>query len=116
MWISGASGRSYGESMPVKFLSSPRRAFLYSPFTSRASATSSGVSTKTSMNSPSGSNARAICRSLRNGEIKAVSTISPASAISAATSATRRMFSTRSSAVKPRSLLSPWRTLSPSSR
>ena len=33
-----------------------------------------------------------------------------------ATSATRRMFSTRSASVKPRSLLSPWRTLSPSSR
>jgi hypothetical protein len=27
MWISACSGVSYGESMPVKFLSSPRRAF-----------------------------------------------------------------------------------------
>ena len=51
--ISGASGASYGESMPVKFLSSPRRAFAYRPLGSRSSATASGVSTKTSMNSPS---------------------------------------------------------------
>ena len=55
-------------------------------------------------------------RSARNGEMKAVSTISPASAISRATSPTRRMFSIRSASVKPRSRLSPWRTLSPSSR
>ena len=38
----------------------------------------------------------------------------PASAIKRATSATRRMFSTRSASVKPRSRLRPWRTLSPS--
>ena len=50
--ISGCSGASYGESMPVKFFSSPRRAFLYRPFGSRVSATASGVSTNTSMNSP----------------------------------------------------------------
>ena len=43
------------------------------------------------------------------------STISPASTNSRATSATRRMFSTRSASVKPRSRLRPWRTLSPSS-
>jgi hypothetical protein len=55
-------------------------------------------------------------RSLRKGEMKLTSTIRPASTISFATSATRRMFSTRSSSVKPRSRLRPWRTLSPSSR
>ena len=61
-------------------------------------------------------NARALSRSARHGEMNATSTISPASTISRATSATRRRFSIRSAAVNPRSLLSPWRTLSPSSR
>ena len=28
MWISGLSGTSYGESIPVKLVSSPRLAFL----------------------------------------------------------------------------------------
>src|SRR5579884_4017429 len=59
---------------------------------------------------------RAIARSARNGEMNDTITISPASTINRATSATRRMFSTRSAAVKPRSELRPWRTLSPSSR
>ena len=57
---------------------------------------------------------RAMRRSARNGEMNAVRTIRPASTMSFATSAMRRMFSTRSAAVKPRSLFSPWRTLSPS--
>ena len=83
---------------------------------SRCSATLSGVSTNTSQNSPCCTRARAIRRSARNGEMKDTSTIRPASTISLATSATRRMFSTRSASVKPRSLLRPWRTLSPSSR
>lgn len=48
------------------------------------------------------------------GEMNETMTINPASAISRATSATRRMFSTRAASVKPRSLLSPCRTLSPS--
>ena len=55
-------------------------------------------------------------RSARNGEMNDTSTMRPASTISLATSATRRMFSTRSASVNPRSLLRPWRTLSPSSR
>ena len=64
-----------------------------------------------------GASARGPSRARRGtGEMKAVSTIRPASAISLATSPTRRMFSTRSASVKPRSLFSPWRTLSPSSR
>src|SRR5579859_2543925 len=73
-----------------------------------------GVSIKTSTNSPSPISSRAICRSALNGEMNETSTIRPASTISLATSATRRMFSTRSASVKPRSLLRPWRTLSPS--
>ena len=81
----------------------------------RDSATSSGVSTNTSMNSPGSSRALAIRRSARKGEMNETSTISPASTIRRATSATRRMFSTRSASVKPRSRFSPWRTLSPSS-
>ena len=44
------------------------------------------------------------------------STTRPASTISVDTSAMRRMFSTRSASVKPRSRFRPWRTLSPSSR
>ena len=59
MRSSGASGSSYGESMPVKLASSPLRAFLYSPLTSRCSAISSGVSTWISMNSPFSSRLRA---------------------------------------------------------
>ena len=69
--------------MPVKFFSSPRRAFSYRPFGSRCSATASGVSTNTSMNSPSAAPARAPCRrSARNGEMNDTSTIRPASTIS----------------------------------
>ncbi len=48
------------------------------------------------------------------GEMKAVATIAPASAKSLATSPTRRMFSVRSSWLKPRSVQRPCRTLSPS--
>ena len=76
---------------------------------------SSGVSTKISMNSVGWISSRTICRSARNGEMKEQRTISPASVISLATSPTRRMFSTRSASVNPRSRLSPCRTLSPSS-
>ena len=54
-------------------------------------------------------------RSARNGEMNEQITMSPASVISFATSPTRLMFSTRSASVKPRSRLSPCRTLSPSS-
>jgi hypothetical protein len=51
----------------------------------------------------SSSRSRAMRRSERNGEMKDTSVISPASVISRATSETRRMFSTRSASVKPRS-------------
>ncbi len=47
--------------------------------------------------------------------MNAVTATRPASANSAATSPTRRMFSARSAGAKPRSELSPWRRLSPSS-
>mmetsp|Transcript_18879 Transcript_18879/g.38411 ORF Transcript_18879/g.38411 Transcript_18879/m.38411 type:complete len:289 (+) Transcript_18879:1946-2812(+) len=50
MWISGVSGTSYGESMPVKFLILPSATFLYSPLGSRALTTSRGTSMKTSTN------------------------------------------------------------------
>src|SRR3569623_205308 len=116
MWISGATGTSYGLDIPVKLTISPVRALRYSHLASRASATSSGVSPKISTNSPAGTIARAIARSAANGEMNAVSTISPASVISFATSPTRRIFSTRSASVKPRSRLRPCRRLSPSSR
>lgn len=49
---------------------------------------------------------RAAARSTRKGEISETITTSPASAISRAVSAARRVFSTRSMAVKPRSRLS----------
>ncbi len=48
--------------------------------------------------------------------MKEQSTIVPDSTKSFATSPTRRMFSTRSASEKPKSRVSPWRTLSPSSR
>ena len=107
MWQLRVLGRLVGESMPVKFVSSPRRALGRGPCGRGASATASGVSTKTSMNSPSPTSSRAIRRSARKGEMNDTSTISPASTISVATSATRRMFSTRSASVKPRSLVEP---------
>ena len=56
----------------------------------------------------------ALCLSDLNGEINDVNTISPASFISLATSAIRRMFSIRSSSSNPRLLFSPIRMLSPS--
>ena len=56
----------------------------------------------------------ALRRSLANGEMKEVSVIRPASFISFATSATRRIFSIRSCSLKPRFLFRPIRTLSPS--
>ena len=104
---SGCSGGSYGESIPVKWISSPRRAFAYRPLRSRASATSRGTSTCTSMNSPSPSMSRASWRSARKGEMNEASTMTPASISRLVISATRRMFSTRSASVNPRSRLSP---------
>ncbi|MCY1447230.1 hypothetical protein D9M71_638390 [compost metagenome] len=71
---------------------------------------------KISRKLPSPARLRAMSRSARNGEMNETRVISPASSISLATSATRRMFSTRSASVKPRSRFRPWRTLSPSSR
>ena len=53
-------------------------------------------------------------RSPRNGDTSDTMTISPASTISLAVSATRRTFSARSSGVNPRSLFRPVRTPSPS--
>ena len=76
---------------------------------------SSGVSTKISKKAMGAVSSRTIRRSARNGEMNEQITISPASVISRATSPTRRTFSTRSASVKPRSRLSPCRTLSPSS-
>ncbi len=113
---SGSSGGSYSEPRPVRFSSSPASAFAYRPFVSRSAASPAGMSTNTSRNSPSAKSERAVSRSARNGETNAASTISPASAISFATSPARRMFSARSASVKPRSFESPWRRLSPSSR
>ena len=55
-------------------LISPARAFLYNPLGSRCSTTSSGASTKTSMNSspPAACNSLATARSARYGEMNAV--------------------------------------------
>lgn len=66
--------------MPVKLGISPARAFLYNPFGSRCSATSTGISTKTSMNGIASSpslpaaawRSRAIFRSAIYGEMKDV--------------------------------------------
>ena len=70
----------------------------------------------TSTNSPGRKRLLANLRSARNGEMNDTSTIRPASTINRATSAMRRIFSTRSASVNPRSRFRPWRTLSPSSR
>src|SRR4029079_7485502 len=48
---SGFFGRWYGLSIPVKWVISPARAFAYSPFGSRRSQSSSGVSQNTSKKS-----------------------------------------------------------------
>jgi hypothetical protein len=79
--------------MPVKSLISPARAFLYSPLGSRFSASSIGMSTKTSMKGRGSSPAceafacrsRAICRSARYGEMKEVRVMVEESAKSFAT-------------------------------
>src|SRR5829696_4304169 len=60
--------------------------------------------------------ARAASRSARYGETSATRATTPASASSAAAWAVRRTFSARSSGLKPRLPLRPWRRLSPSSR
>ena len=101
--------------MPVKSLIRPARAFLYRPFTSRLSQTDMGLSQYISIKSPCSTMPRTRSRSARNGEIKAVSTITPASIKSLAISPMRRIFSTRSCGENPRSPHNPWRTLSPSS-
>ena len=81
MWISGWSGTSYGESIPVKPLILPSATFLYRPFGSRALTTSSGTSINTSRNGmPLASCAlRAASRSLRKGEMSVTIVITPAS-------------------------------------
>lgn len=105
MWISGFSGASYGDEMPVKSdgdglcertsggrprrapLISPDRAFLYRPFGSRCLTTSSDASAKTSMNGilASSWSLRALSRSARNGEMKDVMAMQHESAKSLAT-------------------------------
>ncbi|KVE20301.1 hypothetical protein WI92_27620 [Burkholderia vietnamiensis] len=112
---SGDAGCSYGEPMPVNCWMAPRRANTYSPFGSRASATSSATSTNTSTKVPGAKRARAWARASANGEISAAITMKPASVISRATSAVRRMFSRRSASLKPRSRFNPSRSVSPSS-
>ena len=88
--------------MPVKFFSSPRRAFAYRPFHIAALALFQGRIDE-DLDKLAGSNRpRANSRSARYGEINATITISPASTRSFATSATRRMFSTRSASVNPK--------------
>src|SRR5512145_2650914 len=67
------------------------------------------------MKSASPISLRTRSRSSRNGEMNAVSTITPASTNSLAASPTRRTFSLRSASEKERSPHRPWRTLSPSS-
>ena len=115
---SGCSGGSYGALTPVKLGSSPRSAFAYRPFGSRARHTSTGVETNISKKSRFSSSCRfrAATRCARSGEIVEAMAMHPASASSAATSATRRWFSARSLGEKRRSRLSPSRKLSPSSR
>jgi len=54
-----------------------RASFAVGPFSSRPSATSSGVSMNTSTNSPGAIVARAARRSLRKGEMKTANTINP---------------------------------------
>jgi hypothetical protein len=128
----------------VKSLISPALAFLYSPFGSRCSATSMGISMKTSIKGIAASpfwlaeicKSRAIFRSALYGEMNDVKAIVEESAKSFATYQTRThqqdlfslqrrlattsaillIFSFRSFSEKPRSLFSPNRTLSPSRR
>ncbi len=91
--ISGWSGSSYGELMPVNDGISPFLAFLYNPLGSRFSQTSSGHFTNTSMKSSSATSSLAVSRSFLNGEINAVSANCPLSIKSLAVSAMRRIFS-----------------------
>ena len=93
-WISGASGGSYGSDTPVNSGISPARAFVYRPFTSRSSHTSSGVSTNTS--TKFGISARTASRVSRYGEIAAVIAATPLRARTFATQPIRRMLMSRS--------------------
>ena len=68
----------------------------------------------TSINSFSETNERAIFLSDSKGEMNEVMQIKPLFTINFATSPTLLIFSTRSAAVKPKSLLSPCLILSPS--
>src|SRR5947209_6593865 len=104
---SGFSGGSYAPPAPVRLWIPPARAFAYRPFVSRSAATSGGTSTNTSRKSSSPKSARVVARSALNGETNAAMTIRPASVRIFVTSAARRLFSARSAALKPRSLLSP---------
>ncbi|KAH9827097.1 V-type proton ATPase subunit C [Teratosphaeria destructans] len=79
IWISGFSGASYGALTPVNSLISPALAFLYRPLGSRFSASSTGISTKTSMKGRGSSvfwvracSSRASWRSALYGEMKEV--------------------------------------------
>ena len=111
---SGCSGASKGAETPVKSLISPRRAFAYNPLTSRRSHSSIGVLTYISRKFSFPTIDAAISLKSLFGLIKAAIVITPVSIKSLLTSAIRRIFSTRSSAEKPRLLLIPLRILSPS--
>src|SRR5690606_41173421 len=76
---SGDSGGSYGALTPVNCGISPARAFLYRPFGSRRSHTSTSTSRKTSMKLPAAARLRDSSRSERYGEMKEVMMMSPAS-------------------------------------
>ena len=114
MLMSACSGSSKGALMPVKFFTSPRRARAYKPFTSLRSHSSIGVLTYTSMKSSEPTISRAMRRRSLVGLTKQAKVTMPVCTNSLPTSAILRMFSLRSSAVKPRLLLIPALMLSPS--
>ena len=110
----GFSGASYGAVTPVKFLISPVRAFLYKPFTSRVSQTERGALMNTSMKLDFPMMNWACWRAWVDGLMVETMVMKPLWENSLAISETRRMFSFRSSWVKPKSEFMPARSSSPS--
>ena len=112
---SGASGTSYGSSIPVKPRMFPLRAAANRPFGSRDSHTSIGVDTCTSMNPPTCSiTSRAEFRAAAYGAIRAQRAIPLFRVISRARPATRLTCRLRSSLENPKSLEICRRSSSPS--
>jgi len=113
--ISASSGCSNGLLIPVKSGIRPCRALWYNPLTSRSSHTSSGALTNISIRLSRPMISLHFWRKARVGVIKLLRHSTPEFIRIFDTSAARRIFSSRETMSKPRSLFNPLRSTSPSS-